>query len=87
MTPESRYPTQPQVGVGAVVIKDGSILLVKRGRSPGINLWAIPGGRINLGETLKKAVEREVEEETGVLIRAGDPIYTFDFIERDKKTA
>jgi ADP-ribose pyrophosphatase len=46
-------------------------------------LWAIPGGRIELGETLQQAAEREIKEETGVIIRAGEPILTFDLVERD----
>lgn len=72
----------PQVGVGAVVFKDEKVLLVKRARPPAENLWAIPGGRLELGETLQHGAEREIFEETGILIRAGKPIYTFDVIER-----
>ena len=77
------YPENPQVAVGAIVIKDGRVLLVKRGQPPSEGLWAVPGGRVELGETLKEAVEREIIEETGLTICAGDPIYTFDVIERD----
>ncbi len=78
------YPLHPHVGVGAVVTKGETILLVRRGRPPGRDLWAIPGGRLRLGETLQEAAEREIREETGVVIRAGDPIHAFDFIERDR---
>ena len=77
------YPEAPQVAVGALVTKDNRVLLVKRKHAPGAGLWAIPGGSVDLGETLQKAVEREVMEETGLTIRAGDPFYTFDVIERD----
>ncbi len=77
------YPDSPRVGVGAIVIKDGRVLLVKRGIEPSKGLWAIPGGSVELGETLQEAAEREIMEETGLVIRAGKPIYTFDFIERD----
>ncbi len=77
------YPENPQVAVGAIVIKDGRVLLVKRSQPPSKGLWAIPGGRVELGETLKEAAEREIVEETGLTIRAGDPVYTFDVIERD----
>jgi len=76
------YPDRPVVGVGAVVILDGKILLVKRGIEPSKGLWAIPGGSLELGETLQQAAEREILEETGVTIRAREPIYTFDFFER-----
>jgi 8-oxo-dGTP diphosphatase len=76
------YPDRPVVGVGAVVIRDEKILLVKRGVAPSKGLWAIPGGALELGETLQQGAEREILEETGVTIRAREPIYTFDFFER-----
>lgn len=77
------YPAFPQVAVGAIVIKDGKVLLVKRGNPPGKGLWAIPGGRVRVGETLKEATEREIKEETGIIIRARKPIYPFDVILKD----
>ncbi len=76
---------RPVVGVGAVVRRDGRILLVKRARPPHAGLWAIPGGRVRWGETLQAAAERESLEETGVRIRAGDPVHAFDLVERDGK--
>jgi 8-oxo-dGTP diphosphatase len=79
--PNKEYPDLPRIGVGAVVIKDDKVLLVKRGISPSKGLWAIPGGNMNLGETLKETAEREIMEETGVSIEAGDPIYAFDVID------
>jgi ADP-ribose pyrophosphatase len=78
------YPDVPRVGVGAVVIKDGRVLLVRRGIPPSEGLWAIPGGHVELGETLQETAEREILEETGVVVTARNPIYTFDLIERDK---
>jgi ADP-ribose pyrophosphatase len=77
------YPDSPRLGVGAIVIKDNKTLLIKRGAAPGKGLWAIPGGSVELGETLQEAAEREIMEETGLVIRAGKPVYAFDFIERD----
>ena len=79
------YPDSPQIAVGAVVVRDEKVLLVKRRKPPGKGLWSIPGGRVELGETLKEAAEREVKEEAGVIIRAKDPVYTFDLIDRDKQ--
>lgn len=75
--------TQPVVAVGAVVFHHDSILLVRRKRPPSQGEWAIPGGKVRRGETLRQAAEREIHEETGVTIRAGEPVYTFELIEPD----
>ena len=77
------YPDVPRVAVGAIVFRAGRVLLVKRGQPPSQGQWAIPGGRVELGETLQAAAEREIKEETGLTIRAGDPAHTFDVILRD----
>ena len=76
-------PTAPQVGVGAVVFHDGAVLLVQRRNPPCADEWAIPGGKVRLGETLQEAAEREILEETGIHIKAGEPVYAFDLIEND----
>lgn len=77
------YPQKPIVGVGAIVVKEGKVLLVKRAAAPSRGLWAIPGGSLELGETIQSGAEREILEETGIRIRAGVPVYTFDFLEYD----
>jgi ADP-ribose pyrophosphatase len=77
------YPGAPRVAVGAVVMRDGRVLVVERGKAPAEGVWALPGGSVELGETLGQAAEREVLEETGVVVRAGDVIYTFDAVVRD----
>ena len=82
--PDREYPSAPQVAVGAIVSRAGRVLLVRRARPPSEGQWAIPGGRVELGETLQEAAEREVREETGLTIRAGQPVFTFDVVVRDK---
>jgi ADP-ribose pyrophosphatase len=83
----SLYPDLPRVAVGAVVFKEDRVLLVQRGKPPAESLWAIPGGRVELGETLQQAAEREILEETGATIRAHEPVFTFDIIEREPNGA
>jgi len=70
--------------VGAVVFNEDKVLLVLRGKPPAEKQWSIPGGCVELGETLQEAAEREITEETGIVIQAKKPIYTFDVIERDE---
>jgi ADP-ribose pyrophosphatase len=77
------YPDRPCLAVGAVVFKDNRVLLVQRGKSPALGQWAIPGGSVKLGETLRRAAEREIMEETGITIHAEAPIYQFESIEKD----
>lgn len=79
----AEYPAAPQVAVGAVVFHRGRVLLVRRSNPPAKDQWAIPGGRVNLGESLRQAAERETREETGVRVAAKDPVFTFEVIDRD----
>lgn len=78
------YPESPRVGVGAVVVREGRVLLVRRGVPPSMGLWAIPGGGLRLGESLREGAEREVFEETGIRIRAREIIYTGETVHRDE---
>jgi 8-oxo-dGTP diphosphatase len=65
MTPKREYPDHPLVGVGGVVIDNGRALLIRRGSPPLEGRWSIPGGILELGETLEQGVARELAEETG----------------------
>lgn len=75
--------TQPQLGVGAIVFHRHKVLLVKRANPPCAGEWAIPGGKVRLGETLQQAAERELKEETGITVQAKEPVFAFDLIEQD----
>jgi mutator protein MutT len=78
------YPKQPIVGVGAVIICDGKILLEKRRNEPGKGKWSIPGGLVELGETAEQTVIREVEEETSLKVEKPELIDVVGNIIRDE---
>ena len=78
-----RYPDTPIIGVGGIVLKGDSILLVKRGNPPGKGCWGVPGGCLELGETLKEGVAREVREECGIEVEVGDLFDVFEVFEED----
>jgi len=77
------YPDHPRVGVGAIVLHEGCVLLVKRGRAPALGLWSLPGGLVDLGETTVDAVRREVEEECGLEVRIAGLVGVLDRVMRD----
>jgi 8-oxo-dGTP diphosphatase len=74
------------VGVGGVVLMDGRVVLIRRGKEPLRGRWVIPGGTVELGETLQEALVREMEEETGLVVRPRDVVLVFDRIQRDGPT-
>ena len=79
--PSSReFPERPIVGVGGVVIDDGRALLIRRGSEPLRGEWSIPGGTLELGETLVEGCARELREETGLTVRVLEMIEIFERI-------
>jgi ADP-ribose pyrophosphatase YjhB (NUDIX family) len=77
------FPEAPLIGVGAVIVHEGRVLLVQRGREPLKGHWSLPGGLIELGEPLEAGVIREVVEETGLLVEPVELIELLDRIHRD----
>jgi len=77
------YPDRPVVGVGAVVLDGDRVLLIRRGHEPLKGQWSIPGGGVEIGETLESAITREVREETGLDIEVGPIVEVLDRISRD----
>ena len=79
-------PACPRVGVGGVVIHEGRVLLIRRGKEPLRGRWVIPGGTVELGESLEEALVREMAEETGLEVVPGELLTVFDRIQRDQGT-
>lgn len=78
------YPRRPVVGVGAIILRRGRVLLVRRGRPPGQGLWSLPGGALETGERLEEGIRREVREETGLEVRWAEFHEVFERIVRDR---
>ena len=84
MTSSREYPERPVVGVGGVIIHEGRALLIRRGSEPLRGEWSIPGGTLELGETLTEGVVRELREETGVEVHVLGQIEVFERIFTEK---
>ena len=80
MASSREYPERPVVGVGGVIIDEGHALLIRRGSEPLRGRWSIPGGTLELGETLKEGTARELREETGLEVRVLELIEVFERI-------
>ncbi len=77
------YPDRPLVGVGAVIVRDRHVVIVQRATEPLQGQWSIPGGALEIGETLRQCAAREALEETGLHVEAVDVLDVFDSIYRD----
>jgi 8-oxo-dGTP diphosphatase len=84
VTVRREYPERPLVGVGGVVIRDERTLLIRRGSAPLEGEWSIPGGMLELGETILEGVRRELLEETAIEVRVLDLIEVFERVTRDE---
>jgi len=80
---QRQYPEQPLIGVGALIVASGRIVLIKRGHAPLLGEWSIPGGKLELGETVRQGTEREALEETGLRVRATELLGVFDRVVLD----
>ena len=78
-----RYPDRPIMAVGAIVVKDGRVLLARRGKEPSYGLWSVPGGAVDLGEGLRPATQREIREECGIEVDLTDVIEVVERMVRD----
>jgi 8-oxo-dGTP diphosphatase len=85
MASSREYPERPIVGIGGVVLIDGKAVLIRRGSEPLKGQWSIPGGSLELGETLEQGVARELLEETGLVVRIVEFIEVFDRVYGDDK--
>jgi 8-oxo-dGTP diphosphatase len=85
--PSRTYPGRPVVGVGAVIVIDGKVVLIKRRFEPLAGQWSLPGGSLEVGETLEAGVAREMLEETGLEVDVGEVVDVFDriLLDADRK--
>ncbi len=80
---QREFPEVPLVGVGAIIIEDARVVLVKRGHPPLHGEWSIPGGVLEVGELVREAAIREAREETGLTVEAGELLGVYDRVLRD----
>ena len=76
------YPESPLIGVGAVIVKDDRVLLIRRGQAPLLGEWSLPGGVLECGETLREATVREAREETGLVVETAEMLGVYERVIR-----
>jgi ADP-ribose pyrophosphatase YjhB (NUDIX family) len=81
MTNNREHPERPILGVGAVIIREDRVVLIKRGQQPKEGEWSLPGGGVKIGETTREAILREIHEETGLEVTLKELIDVIDYIE------
>jgi ADP-ribose pyrophosphatase len=82
---QREYPERPIVAVGAAVCCQGRVLIVQRGKAPSKGVWTVPGGAVDIGETMRQAAAREVHEECGIEIEVGEVVGILDNVVRDEQ--
>lgn len=81
---DREYPARPILAVGAIVMRDGCVLLARRGKMPGLGKWSVPGGAVDAGESLEDAARREVREECGIEVELTDTIEVIQRVTLDE---
>ncbi len=82
---DRRYPDRPFVGVGAIIFRGDEVLLIRRGTAPALGKWSIPGGLVELGESLEDAVRREILEEVALDVKVLDLVAVLDRVIKDQE--
>ena len=80
---DREYPERPILGVAGVMFQGGSVLLARRAQEPAMGEWSLPGGVVEVGESLLQALERELREEAGIKIRVGGLVHLAERVDRD----